>query len=165
LLALLGDDITRLVLSRGYILAAFNRTEIVPDHNEYGRTTGLYAAFPKLEFGALSAWAWGYHRAVDFLDILPEVDGDRIAISGHSRGGKTVLLAGATDERIALTNPNDSGCGGAGCYRIQGQGSETLSDILHRFAYWFNPPFRIILDARTSFLRPALPKPLCRACC
>jgi hypothetical protein len=135
----LNDEITRLVLGRGYILAAFNRTEIVPDHNEYGRSIGLYAAFPDLDFAALSAWAWGYHRAVDFLLTLPEVDGEKIVISGHSRGGKAVLLAGATDERIALTNPNNSGCGGAGCYRIQGAGSETLADILRRYGYWFNP--------------------------
>jgi hypothetical protein len=138
----LSDDITQMILERGYSLAAFNRTEIVPDHAEYGRSIGLYAAFPELDFGALAAWAWGYHRAVDFLLTLPEVDHSKIAITGHSRGGKTALLAGAADERIALTNPNDSGCGGAGCFRIQGQGSETLEDIVTRFPFWFSPKFQ-----------------------
>jgi len=135
----LDRTISSLVLQNGFILALFNRTEIVPDHDQYGRTTGLYALYPDLEFGALSAWAWGYHRAIDFLLTLPEVDGAKIAISGHSRGGKAVLLAGVTDERIALTNPNNSGCGGAGCYRIQGPSSETLADIMRRYGYWFNP--------------------------
>lgn len=135
----LDSSIYRLLMKDQVILAAFNRTEIVPDHDQYGRSTGLYAAYPQMEFGALSAWAWGYHRAVDFLLSLPEVDAEKIAISGHSRGGKAVLLAGAMDERIALTNPNDSGCGGAGCYRIQGEGSETLADIMRRYGYWFNP--------------------------
>ena len=135
----LDSTIYRLVLENQVILAAFNRTEVVPDHDQYGRTTGLYAAFPDLKFGGLAAWAWGYHRAVDFLLTLPEVDGAKIAISGHSRGGKAVLLAGVTDERIALTNPNNSGCGGAGCYRFQGPNSETLADIMRRYGYWFNP--------------------------
>lgn len=135
----LDRTIYRLVMENQVILAAFNRTEIVPDHDQYGRTTGLYAAFPDLGFGALSAWAWGYHRTVDFLLTLPEVDAAKIAISGHSRGGKAVLLAGVTDKRIALTNPNNSGCGGAGCYRLQGPNSETLGDIMRRYGYWFNP--------------------------
>lgn len=135
----IGADIISMLLGRGYILATFDRTEIVPDAPNPQRNTGLYAAFPQMDFGAISAWAWGYQRAVDFLLSLPEVDGGKIAISGHSRGGKAVLLAGATDERIALTNPNDSGCAGAGCFRIQGQGSETLADIVSRFPFWFSP--------------------------
>jgi hypothetical protein len=135
----LTDDITHLVLERGYILGTFNRTEVAPDHDSYGRSVGLYAAYPDLDFGALAAWAWGYQRAVDFLLTLAEVDGGKIAITGHSRGGKAVLLAGATDQRIALTNPNDSGCGGAGCFRVEGADSETLEAIVTRFPYWFSP--------------------------
>jgi dienelactone hydrolase len=134
-------DIITAVLERGYILATFDRTEIVPDAPDLQRSQDLYAAFPGMDFGAISAWAWGYHRAVDFLCSLPEVDTSRIAITGHSRGGKAVLLAGATDERIALTNPNNSGCGGAGCFRIQGEKSETLTDIVTRFPFWFSHGF------------------------
>ena len=37
---------------------------------------------------------------------LDYVDPYHIAVTGYSRGGKTVLLAGATDERIRYTNPN-----------------------------------------------------------
>jgi hypothetical protein len=135
----LTDEITLEVLRRGYALAEFNRCEIVPDEREGGRAAGLYRVHPEGTFGALSAWAWGYHRCLDFLLTLPAVDPARIAITGHSRGGKTVLLAGATDERIALTAPNNSGCGGAGCFRWQNRGSETLADILRNFPYWFGP--------------------------
>lgn len=55
---------------------------------------------------------------------------------GHSRGGKTVLLAGATDERIAVTAPNDSGCGGAGSYLWQGEECEKLADLVRAVPYW-----------------------------
>jgi len=67
------------------------------------------------------------------------VDAAHIAITGHSRGGKAVLLAGATDERIALTCANNSGAGGAGCFRWQGPACETLADLLRSFPYWFGP--------------------------
>lgn len=134
-----SDDIAREVLRRGYILAVFDRTVMAPDAADPGRSQGLYAAYPQGNFGALSAWAWGYHRCVDFLSTLDLVDATHIAITGHSRGGKCVLLAGATDERIALTAPNDSGCSGAGCYRWQGPKSETLADIVSRFPFWFAP--------------------------
>ena len=134
-----SDEIAREVLRRGYILAVFDRTIVAPDAADPGRTQGLYAAYPEEAFGALAAWAWGYHRCVDFLSTVGTVDAAHIAITGHSRGGKAVLLAGATDERVALTVPNDSGCSGAGCYRWQGPKSETLADIVSRFPYWFAP--------------------------
>lgn len=133
------DEITMDVLRRGYILAQFNRVEIVPDVAESGRTLGLYRIYPNAQFGALAAWAWGYHRCIDVLHALPQADPARIAITGHSRGGKTTLLAGATDERIALTNANNSGAGGAGCFRYTPPGAETLADLLRVFPFWFGP--------------------------
>jgi hypothetical protein len=78
---------------------------------------------------------------VDYLLTRADVDPKHIAITGHSRGGKTVLLAGALDERIALTAPNDSGCGGCGCYRVMGSKAETLEMITRNFPYWFEPHF------------------------
>ncbi len=134
----LTDEITLDVLRRNYILAAFNRVEIVPDNYSPDRATGLYQIYPDGDFGALAAWAWGYHRCVDFLATQELVDAAHIAVVGHSRGGKTVLLAGATDERIALTAPNNSGCGGAGCFHVTGKGSEKLENILGPVAYWFS---------------------------
>lgn len=133
------DGITAEVLRRGYILAQFNRVEIVPDVKQATRQTGLYRVYPEGDFGALAAWAWGYHRCVDVLTSMPVVDAAHIAVVGHSRGGKTSLLVGATDERIALTCANDSGAGGAGCFRWQGPTSEKLADLIRNFPYWFGP--------------------------
>jgi len=136
------DEVIQEVIQRGYVLATFNRCELAPDIGNNDRNSGLYLVYPEGAFGALSAWAWGYHRCVDFLSTLEFVDPDRIAIVGHSRGGKTVLLAGATDERIALTAPNNSGAGGAGCFRHQGPKSETLADLIRSLSYWFGPQLR-----------------------
>ncbi len=135
----LKPEIVQEVVRRGYALAVFDRTQVAPDSAE---RKGIYEAYPDYEGGRLSAWAWAYHRVVDFLQTQPDIDAKRIAITGHSRGGKTVLLAGATDERIALTAPNNSGCGGAGCYRHQGPNSETIKNILDVFPYWFAPRFK-----------------------
>jgi hypothetical protein len=134
------DDIAKTILDRGYIVADFNRLEFSADREK--QNVGLVAAYPDGAFGAVAAWAWGFGRAVDALVTLPVVDKNKIAVTGHSRGGKAALLAGALDERIALTAPNGSGCGGAGCFRIMGEKAETLEMITRNFPTWFTPKFR-----------------------
>ncbi len=124
-------------LQRGYIVAEFDRTEVAPDNAD--RTQGLFPLYPECDGATLAAWAWGFHRVVDYLLTLDIVDPGKIAVTGHSRGGKTALLAGALDERIALVNPNGSGCGGSGCYRCLGEKSEDVAAITRNFSYWFHP--------------------------
>ena len=155
------DDITKTILARGYALAEFNRVELAPDNAARGAGR-LQQAYPEGDFGAVAAWAWGYHRCVDFLLTLPEIDAAKIAVTGHSRGGKTALLAGALDERVALTNANGSGCGGTAPFRTDAPKSERLADILEKFPFWFStnlPPF-IGKESRLPFDQHAL-KALC----
>lgn len=133
------DAVRREALERGFILAVFSRTAIVPDIYTNNRDTGLYLLYPQADFGALAAWAWGYHRAIDVLLTLPQVDPAGITIIGHSRGGKTTLLAGATDERITVTGANCSGCGGAGSHLVLGPDCETLADMKRMIPYWYGP--------------------------
>lgn len=134
-------DQLQLIIRRGYALALFNRLELaadVIDDARYDRFAyGLYRACPGTDCGALAAWAWGYHRVLDFLATRPEIDMARVALSGHSRGGKTVLIAAATDPRPALVNPNGSGCGGSASYHYCAPGGETMADVLGRFPFWF----------------------------
>lgn len=136
------------VTGNGIAFVLFNRLELVPDRN-VDRTEGpLYQCYPEYTFSALGAWAWGYARCVDALEQLDCIDMDNIAFSGHSRGGKTALLAGVLDRRAAIVNTNGSGAGGAGCYRLNMEaynedgnlcGNETLADLLRVFPFWFNP--------------------------
>lgn len=142
-----SDEIATLVLSRGYALAEFNRLELAPDNAR--RDSGLYVPYPAGDFGSIAAWAWGYLRCVDVLSTLPEIDATKIAITGHSRGGKAALLAGALDERIALVNSNASGCGGTACYRSPAPGAETMADITERFPFWFTPGLRKFVGRET----------------
>lgn len=59
-----------------------------------------------------SAWRWIYAalvRCVDFLASRPEVDQDRIAVSGSSQGGGLAMVLAGLDPRIDLCLPKWSG--------------------------------------------------------
>jgi hypothetical protein len=152
----MNDRIIDAINARGFIAARFNRTTIVSDlyTEEEARKSPLYRVFPGIDSGTIAGWAWGYHRCVDALLRLPLVDPECIAITGHSRGGKTVLLAGAVDERIAFTAPNGSGAAGAGCWRYlmndplneEDQRSEVLADLLKVVPQWLGPKMRDFKD-------------------
>jgi hypothetical protein len=132
-------EIVTKAIARGYAICEFDRTNFAPDSSD--RTRGVYVLDPTTDCGGSAAWAWGYSRVIDDLISRTDLDVKKIILSGHSRGGKAVLLAGALDDRVALTNPNASGAGGGGCFRVQGSKSETLQNIVTKFPYWFGPHF------------------------
>ena len=145
----------------GVAWALFDRTEIVHDIQHEGRIGRLYEIYPEYDFGALGAWAWGYSRCIDALEKLdlPEIDTGFIVFSGHSRGGKTAVLAGVTDERAVIVNPNETCAGACGCYRIHmrakyGDGdekrSETLADLWRNFDFWLGPEMEKYKDDETK---------------
>lgn len=100
--------------------------------------------------GAVTAWAWGVGRIMDALEQLgPEetgIDPTRVAVTGCSRNGKGAFWAGALEKRIALTIPQESGSGGAACWRIADDQKASGANIQHAGQIvgenvWFSPRF------------------------
>ncbi len=79
-------------------------------------------------------------RAVDYLVQDPDIDASRIIVVGHSRLGKTALLAGAFDERIAMAIPLQAGMGGTAPSR--GKVGESIKRINDSFPHWFNGAYK-----------------------
>ena len=80
-------------------------------------------------------WAWAAQRVMDYAITLDCLNKNRGTVCGHSRLGKTALLAAATDERFFCAYSNDSGCGGAAISRKKD--GEKINDICKAFPYWF----------------------------
>ncbi|AUX36335.1 MULTISPECIES: dockerin-like protein [Sorangium] len=106
--------------------------------------------------GALMAWGWATHRVIDALEKTPDarIDPTKIAVTGYSRYGKAALVAGAFDERVALTVPAGSGAGGVGSWRAaEGKSDvQTLSQINGEAPQWFGDGFGASFSGKTTTL-------------
>jgi dienelactone hydrolase len=145
-------------IDRGYAVASFWNGDVVPDDKDAAE-----AVFRKFrgegqevrgaaDTATIAVWAWCFHRAVDYLVTDPAIDANRIAVVGHSRNGKTALLAGAFDPRIALIIPSQAGCGGSAPARVSPElaklnengrpTAETVAVINKAFPHWFSGNFK-----------------------
>jgi hypothetical protein len=146
-----------LIIERGYALACFYHGDIDPDTPDM--SDGIGPVFYKPgqtkaaddDAGTIMLWAWGFHRVVDFLhqQAANDVDTKRIAVVGHSRNGKTALLAGALDERIAMIVPLQAGCGGTAPSRTSDPRAESVKRINTSFPHWFCGNFKKFSDDPT----------------
>ncbi len=59
----------------------------------------------------LGKWVWDSQRLLDYLHTRPDVDRSRIAMMGHSLGGKLTLYAAALDPRIHVAVASEPGIG------------------------------------------------------
>lgn len=132
------------IIDHGFALFVVCYQDITSDDADF--TNGLAGLFhtgrrEPAETGKLLYWAYMASRMMDYLTTREEIDATAIGIAGHSRLGKTALLAAALDERFAFVCANDSGCSGAALSRGRSQGGESLFEICKKFNYWFCPKY------------------------
>jgi hypothetical protein len=108
------------LLDAGFGVATYYYGDVDPDYLA-GFSNGIRALYLKPgqtdrapdDWGSIAAWAWGMSRVEDYFETDKSIDAKRVAIHGVSRLGKTVMWAGAHDQRFAAVIASCSGEGGA----------------------------------------------------
>ena len=134
-------------IDRGYAYANFYAASIVPDNKERAQVAmrALRASNPDVTASsALGFWAYGWSAVIDMLEQDGRIDQNRVGIYGHSRHGKSALLAGAWDKRIDLVISHQSGFGGASMNRSKD--GERIDRVTKTYPHWFTPGFPALAE-------------------
>ncbi len=127
------------LFDNGFAVLSFGYKDVTSDDGDF--TNGLAGALyengvrgPR-DAGKIAMWAWAAQRVLDYAETVDKLDMNCATVCGHSRLGKTALLAAATDERFKFAYSNDSGCSGAAITRDKV--GEKIADIHRVFPFWF----------------------------
>lgn len=135
---------TEEIIDQGYAVACFHYKDVSSDDGDFsnGLAGVVYPGGQRNEYqcGKIGLWAWASIRVLEYLLTLPELDHDCISVIGHSRLGKTALLAGALEERFFCAFSNDSGCSGAAISLEKG--GESIDRICTVFPFWFSEQYQ-----------------------
>lgn len=135
-------------IENGYAIAAFHVSDAAPDDARLfmNGTLKLYPEQLSADNGmrAIGAWGWAASRVMDYFEKEPLVEETKVAVVGHSRGGKASLWAAAQDKRFALCISNCSGSTGAKLARREF--GERIRRINTSFPHWFTTNYRKFND-------------------
>ena len=131
---------TEELVDNGFAVLSFCYKDVTSDDRDFtnGLAGVLYGegARTPTDAGKIAMWAWASHRVLDYAETISDrLDLSAAVVCGHSRLGKTALLAAATDPRFTHAYSNDSGCSGAAISR--GKKGETAEAIYRVFPHWF----------------------------
>jgi hypothetical protein len=131
------------ILDRGYAIAAIYPSAVVPDSRESGlaelRRLSAGHANDDTRWGAVAAWGWLFSRVVDALEEDARFDTEGYVVWGHSRYGKSALLAAAFDPRIDGVISHQSGTGGASLNRRKP--GESVASMTESYPHWFSQTY------------------------
>jgi len=141
-----------MLIDNGYAIAAFQVNDLAPD-DKATFANGVLQLYPEQltannGMRAIGAWAWGASRVMDYFTKDTDLDAKKVAVVGHSRGGKTALWAAAQDQRFAICISNCSGNTGAALARRQF--GERISRINTSFPHWFTTNYKKFNDKEDS---------------
>ncbi len=126
-----------LYFDAGFVYASFHAGDFIPDSAGLapGAMAGLDAEVNPT--GTLMAWAYAFSAAMDVLESDPRVDTSHTSVMGHSRHGKSAMLAGIWDPRIEAVIAHQSGFAGSALSRSQT--GETLARMVKTYPHWLAP--------------------------
>lgn len=143
---------TEEIIDRGFALFTFCYKDVTSDNGDF--TDGLAGVVyqngerGERDGGKIALWAWASTFVMDYIQSKENIDGTRVTVTGHSRLGKTALLAGALDPRFYCAISNCSGCSGAALSRLKT--GETVHFICKTFPFWFAKQYHSYADREDS---------------
>lgn len=156
--AIIGNGGVSIPQPAGVAIINFNNNDIALQTNTGSRGQGKFYTLygSSHSASAMMAWSWGISRIIDALEITPgaNINTARLGVTGCSRNGKGAIVAGAFEERIVLTIPQESGSGGSACWRLSdsmkssGKNVQTASQIITENV-WFSKSFEQYVNSVT----------------
>lgn len=128
----------------GLAYASFYASDFVPDRKKEAPEAMAALGGPVNPTSALMAWAYSFSAATDALDADPRIDPKAIGVMGHSRHGKSALIAAVWDRRIAAVVAHQSGFAGASLSRSQT--GERLDRMAKTYPHWLAPEVQDWVD-------------------
>ncbi len=125
-------------MAKGFGFAVHNARDGRDESRAYADLFGDYT------WSALRRRGWSAGRVLDWLVTLPFVDPQRIYVGGHSRSGKTSMIAAAFDTRFAGVIASSAGTGGSMPYRYSDPSTfgESAEYLTRTFPDWVLPRVR-----------------------
>lgn len=127
-----------MVMERGYALAVIYPPAVYPDNAARFETHRNKAPSTDYPWGAIGAWAFQFSSLSNYLKT--DTRFSKTITYGHSRYGKSALVAAAFDETIDGVIAHQSGTGGASLSRHKK--GETVQDIVEGYPHWFTPGYK-----------------------
>lgn len=121
----------------GLAYASFYASDFIPDSKKKAPAAMAALGGPVNPTSALMAWAYSFSAATDVLEADPRIDPQEIAVMGHSRHGKSALMAAVWDRRIAAVVAHQSGFAGASLSRSHT--GERLDRMAKAYPHWLAP--------------------------
>ena len=121
----------------GLAYASFPGWSFVPDSNDAAQLVMADLSPGPAPTSTLMAWAFGFHAAAGVFGEDSRINAGAIAAIGHSRYGKSALIASGWSDRIAAAVAHQSGFGGGSSSRSTT--GETLKRMANSYPHWVRP--------------------------
>lgn len=130
------------IMEQNVAVARVLYTDITSDDNDFenGIAPLLSDRTDPHGAGKIAIWAYAAGTIGNYMLAQNYVKADALYVAGHSRLGKTALLAAALYPQFVGVHSNNSGCSGVSVSREKH--GETVEIICRLFPFWFAPKYQ-----------------------